>query len=170
VSDELFSLPGDKQNSDERLWLADVLTSAAAQERPAFSEQLHARIMDAIRRDQPRRTLATVCATASQPVEPASAEPLVAVASAAVSSAPHSKRHAAKTWLAAAAALLLLAGGAWRLASLGSSSGTTGNPPPPADAYTWADLDHDARLSSQLVADQTPFEAPVEELALSGAK
>jgi hypothetical protein len=174
MSDELFNVPVNDHNSDDQLWLAGVLQHAAAAERPSFSEELHARIMNAVRSGQSPRTLAAVCTTAIEVSGPTADERFVATPAVEVPSAPRPKRRVAKSWLAAAVALLLLAGGAWRLSSLGPSGGAPSNPPgqetPSGSTYTWADLDHDAKLSSQLVADQAPFEAPVEELALSSSK
>lgn len=172
MSNEKFSLPANDQHGDDQAWLADVLQRAASAAQPAFSEQLHARIMNAIRSGQPPRTLAAVCTTAAEGGSNADSIRLATPAVAAASSASRPKRRVAASWLAAAAALLLLAGGAWRLSSLGPSGGSTVNPPTvdKGQTYTWADLDHDAKMSSQLVADQAPFEAPVEELALSSSK
>ncbi len=131
MSNEQFSLPANDQHDDDQAWLSDVLQRAAADERPAFSEQLHARIMNAIRSGQSPRTLAAVCTTAVEAGEPVADDRLVATPAVAPgSSAPRPKRRVATSWLAAAAALLLLAGGVWRLSSLGSSGGPTVNPPP----------------------------------------
>jgi hypothetical protein len=157
--------------------LAEQLRRGAVQERPAFSEELHSRIMLAIRNAEPR------------PASLAGAE--IAPAVAAVASEPSAAWNSTRSrvsgstgsdwrhskilsWAAMAAALLVMAVGGWRLstvvpANVGpQSSQVAANDVPSIPSsdgtYTWADLDHDARLTAQLVVDQMPIEAPYEDL------
>ncbi len=78
------------------------------------------------------------------------------------------------SWAALAAALLVMAVGGWQLSMVAPANvgpqtkqvAATDAPSVPSNdgTYTWADLDHDARLTAQLVVDQMPIEAPYEDL------
>jgi hypothetical protein len=171
MSNELHFLQGSENDG-----LAERLRHGARQERPAFSEELHSRIMLAIRNAEPRT------------VHLASVE--VAAAVAAVAPEPRTLQPAARrngnawlhskilSWAALAAALLVMAVGGWRLAGLSPAHvdsqptqiGESPSPPSSDGTYTWADLDHDARLTSQLVVDQMPFETPYEDLNFGNQK
>ena len=123
--------------------LAARLKLEAFAERPAFSDMLHARIMDATE-------------APSGPVTPATG-------------AVRPRRSAA-TWIAIAAGLLIAALGIMQLGGPGSipvPSNLPFNVPsgiavtkPTGDTISLDDLDHGAVAAVRLVVDQLPIEVP----------